>query len=115
MFMGYSTQHAGDVYRFLHMKTNHIIYSQGAQWLGKLWHEFYSVPNTHSTDMYVDPFDDYIEETGTNQEVEDNVQETEQMPAIIKDTNEGEDELIATRTQIHDREPIASRTKSQQD
>ena len=28
MFMGYSTQHAGDVYRFLHMKTNHIIYSQ---------------------------------------------------------------------------------------
>ena len=28
MFMGYSTQQAGDVYRFLHIKTNHIIYSQ---------------------------------------------------------------------------------------
>ena len=36
MFMGYSTQHAGDVYRFLHMKTNHIIYSQAVQWLAKL-------------------------------------------------------------------------------
>ena len=28
MFLGYSTQHVGDVYQFLHMKTNHIIYSQ---------------------------------------------------------------------------------------
>ena len=27
MFLGYSTQDTGDVYRFLHMKTNHIIYS----------------------------------------------------------------------------------------
>ena len=85
------------------------------QWLCKLWHEFYSVLSTHSTDKYVDPFDDYIEETGTDQEVEDNVQETEQMPAIIKDTNEGEDELVATRTQSHDIEPIASRTRNPQD
>ena len=27
MFLCYSTQYAGDVYRFLHMKTNHIIHS----------------------------------------------------------------------------------------
>ena len=27
MFMGYSTQHAGHVHRFLHLKTNHVIYS----------------------------------------------------------------------------------------
>ena len=87
MFMGYSTQHAGDVYRFLHM-------------LGKLWHELYHIPSIHSADKCVDPFDDYIEETGTNQEVEENIQETEQMPAIIEDmlTNEGKDELIPTRT-----------------
>ena len=98
MFMGYSTQHAGDVYRFLHMKTSHIIYSQDVQWLGKRWHEFYHILSTHSADKYVDPFDDYIEETGTNQEVEDNKQETEQMPGVIKDTNEEEDELIATST-----------------
>ena len=81
----HSTQHAGDVYRFLHVKTNHIIYSQDVQWLGHLWDEFNSVPSTHSTDKYVDPFNDYIEETGTDQEVEDNVQEIEQMPALIKD------------------------------
>ena len=31
MLQGYSTQHAGDVYWFLHMKTNHIRYSQTVQ------------------------------------------------------------------------------------
>ena len=74
MFLGYSTQHDGDVYRFLHMKTSHIIYSRDVQWLGKMWHEFYSTHSSHSADAYADPFDDYIEETSTNQEVEDNLQ-----------------------------------------
>ena len=60
MFMGYSTQHAGDVYRFLHMKINHIIYSRDEEWLGKMWHEFYCSPSSHSADTYVDPFDDYM-------------------------------------------------------
>ena len=34
-------------------------------------------------------FDEYIEETGTEQEVEDNIQETEteQMPVVTEDTN----------------------------
>ena len=50
MLLGYSTQHAGNVYQFLHMKMNHIIYSQDVQWLGKLWHEFYHIPNLHSAD-----------------------------------------------------------------
>ena len=58
------------------MKTNHIIYSRDWQWLGKMWHEFCNVPSSHSAYAYVDPFDDYTEETSTSQEVEDNVQET---------------------------------------
>ena len=68
------------------------------QWLGKLWHELYQIPSMHSTDKYVDPFDNHIDETGTDHEVEENMQETEQMPAIIEDTNDEEDEPIATRT-----------------
>ena len=36
IFMGYSTQDAGDVYRFLHLKTNHVIYSRDVQRLGKM-------------------------------------------------------------------------------
>ena len=108
-----------DVYQFLHMKTNHIIYSQDVQWLGKLWHEFYCIPNMQSADKYIDPFDDYIEETSTEQEGEKIIQETEQMPAVIRDSHEDEheeeDELIAMRTQSHNAEPVASRTRSQQD
>ena len=69
MFMGYSTQHAEDVYRFLHLKAIYVIYSRDVQWLGKMWTEFYNIPNNHSADAYVDPFDDYIEEAGTDQEM----------------------------------------------
>ena len=64
MFMGYSKQHAGDVYRFLHLKKNHVIHSRDVQWLDKMWNEFYSIPSNHSADSYVDPFDDYIEDIG---------------------------------------------------
>ena len=115
MLLRYSTQHAGDVYQFLHMKINNIIYSRDVQWLVKLWHEFYHIPNLHSTEEYYDPFDDYIEEPDSEQESENNLQETEQMPAIIEETDEHEDEPIATRTCSHDEEPIARRTRSQQD
>ena len=118
MFLGYSTQHAGDVYRFLYMKTNHIIHSQDVQWLGKMWHEFYSFPSNHSADAYVDPFDDYIEENGTCPEVEENVQDKEQVPVEeeeVHDSSLEEEEPIAARTRSHDSDPIATRTRSQQD
>ena len=75
MLLRYSTQHAGDVYQFLHMKMNNIIYSRDVQWLVKLWHEFYHIPNLHSTEEYDDPFDDYIEEPDSEQESENNLQE----------------------------------------
>ena len=113
IFMGYSVQHAGDIYRFLQMKTSHIIYSRDVQWLCKMWHEFYSIPSSHSADAYVDSFDDYIEETGTDQEVESNAQETEHTPVEEEETSLIEDEPIAARTRSHDSEPIATRTRSQ--
>ena len=68
MFLGHSKQHPGNVYRFLHIKTYYIIYSQDVQWLGKMWHEFYSIPSRHCANAYVGPFDNYIEENGTGQE-----------------------------------------------
>ena len=80
MFMGCSTQYAGDVYRFLHLKKIYVIYSRDVQWLGKMWNEFYSIPSSHSADTYVDPFDDNIEETGIDQEMENNAHGTEQTP-----------------------------------
>ena len=118
MFLGCSTQHAGDVYRFLQMKTNHIIRSQDVQWLGKMWHEFYGVPSNHSADAYVDPFDDYIEENGTGRDVEENVQDKEQVAVEEEDVHDSsleEEEPIAARTRNHDSEPIATRTRSLHD
>ena len=41
MFVGYSTNHAGNVYQFIHAKTNQVIYSRDVQWLNKLWGEYY--------------------------------------------------------------------------
>ena len=118
MFLGYSTQYAGDVYRFPHMKTNHIIHSRDVQWLGKMWHDFHSVPSNHCADAYVDPFDDYIEENGTGQEVEENVQEKQQVPVEEEDVHVSsleEEEPIAARTRSHDSQSISTRTRSQQD
>ena len=63
------------------------MYSQDVHWLGKTWHEFYSIPSSHSGDAYVDPFDDYIEENSTGQEVEENVQEKEHAPIAAEDTS----------------------------
>ena len=115
MFVGSSTQHAGDVYRFLHLKTNHLFYSRDVQWLGKLWREFHNIPSTHSADDYVDPFDDYVDDTGTDQETESNVQEVEPTPMESEQSSLEEVEPLAARTRSHDSAHIASRTRSQQD
>ena len=85
------------------------------QWLGKMWNEFYSIPSNHSADAYVDPFDDYIEETDTYQEIENNAQGTAQIPVEIRETGIETEEPIAARTRSHDSEPIASRARRQHD
>ena len=40
LFVGYSTQHAGDVYRLLNPKSSRVICSIGVKWIGKTWAEF---------------------------------------------------------------------------
>ena len=115
MLMGYNIQHTGDVYRLLHLWTNHVIYSRHVQWQGKMWNEFYNIPSTHIADAYVYPFDDYIENTGTDQEAESNVREVEPPPIETEETCLEEEEPIAATTRSHESEPIASRTRSQKD
>ena len=67
---------------------------------------------------YVDPFDDYIEENGTHQEVEENVQDKEQVlveEVEVHDSSLEEEEAIAARRRSQYSEPIATRTRNQQD
>ena len=35
LFVGYSTQHAGDVYRLLNPKTSRVIHSRDVKWIGR--------------------------------------------------------------------------------
>ena len=80
-----------------------------------MWNEFYSIPSNHSADAYVDPFDDYFEETDTDQKIENNAQGTAQILVEKEETSIKTEEPIAARTRSHDSEPIASRARSQQD
>ena len=43
LFVGYSTQHPGDVYRLLNAKTSRVIHSRDVKWIGKTWAEFYKI------------------------------------------------------------------------
>ena len=43
LFVEYSTQHAGDVYRLLNPKTSRVIHSRDVKWIGKTWAEFYKI------------------------------------------------------------------------
>ena len=36
-FVGYSTQHAGDLYRLLKPKTSRVTHSRDVKWIGKAW------------------------------------------------------------------------------
>ena len=40
MFVGYSDNHAGNVYRFINLKTQKIIHSRDVAWLQKFWGEY---------------------------------------------------------------------------
>ena len=37
MFVGYAEDHAGDVYRFIHLKTQHVLLSRDARWMNIMW------------------------------------------------------------------------------
>ena len=58
LFVGYCTQHAGDVYRLLNPKTTKVIHSRDVKWIGKTWEEFYMIKSPDRASGYVDPDED---------------------------------------------------------
>ena len=40
MFVGYEGDHTGDVYRFIHLKTQHVILSRDARWMNIMWRAY---------------------------------------------------------------------------
>ena len=59
LFVGYNTQHAGDVYRLLNTKKSRVIHSRDVKWIGKTWSEFYKIKMIDKASGYVDPDEDF--------------------------------------------------------
>ena len=68
LFVGYSTQHAGFVYRLLNPKTSRVIHSRDVMWIGKLWAEFDKIKMIDRASGYVDPDEDLQLEEEENQD-----------------------------------------------
>ena len=69
--VGYSTKHAGDVYRFLNPKTSRVMHIRDMKWTGKTWAEFYQMKMIDRASGYVDPDEDFQLEEEEGQDVEE--------------------------------------------
>ena len=78
LFVGYSTQHAGDVYRLLNPKTSRVIDSRDVKWIGKTWAEFYKIKMIDRASGHVDPDEDLqLEEDEDQDEQEEEIEPEE--------------------------------------
>ena len=69
LFVGYSTQHAGDVYRLLNPKTSRVIHSRDVKWIGKTCAEFHKIKMIDRASGYVDPDEDFQLEEEEDQDI----------------------------------------------
>ena len=75
LFVGYNTQHAGDVYRLLNPKPSRAIHSRDVKWTGKMWAEFYKIKMIDRTSGHVDPDEDLqLEEEEDQDEQEEELE-----------------------------------------
>ena len=114
IFVGYSTHHAGDVYRLLNPKTSKVIHSRDVKWIGKTWAEFYKIKMIDRASGYVDPDEDLqLEEEEDQDEQEKEIEPKEDEPEVIQVGQSQTAELIETPVGVASDEPVASRTRSQ--
>ena len=112
LFVGYSTQHAGDVYRLLNPKTSRVIHSRDVKWIGKTWAEFYKIKMVDRDSGYGDPDEDFqLEEE--DQDIDEYDSETEDDSEPIQVGQPQAEESREPSVGVVDDEPVASRTRSQ--
>ena len=114
LFVGYSTQHAGDVYRLLNPKTSRVIHSRDVKCICKMWAEFYKIRMIDRASGYVDPDEDFQLEEGEDQDIdeEESKPEEDNSDAIQVGQSQAE-EPTETPVGVADDEPVALRTRSQ--
>ena len=114
LFVGYSTQHAGDVYRLLNPKPSRVIHSRDVNWTGKTWAEFYKIKMIDRASGYVDPDEDLqLEEEEDKDEQEEEIEPEESEPEVIEVGQSQAEEPTETPVGVASDEPVASRTRSQ--
>ena len=114
IFVGYSTQHVGDVYRLLNPKTSRVIHSRDVKRIGKTWADFYTIKMIDRASGYVDPDEDFQFEEVEDQDIdqEESKPEEDDSNAIQVGHSQAE-EPTETPVGEADDEPVASRTRSQ--
>ena len=114
LFVGYSTQHAGDVYRLQNPKTSRVTHSRDVKWIGKMWAEFYKIKMIDRASGYVDPDEDFQLEEEEDQDVEEEELEPEEHESEIIQVGQSQaEDPSETPVGVADDEPVASRTRSQ--
>ena len=114
LFVGYSTQHAGDVYRLLNPKTSRVIHSRDVKWIGKTWAEFYKIKMIDRASGHVDPDEDLqLEEDEDQDEQEAEIEPEEDEQEVIQVGQSQAEEPTETPVGVASGEPVASRTRSQ--
>ena len=78
LFVEYSTQHSGDVYRLLNPKMSRVIHSRDVKWTGKTWAEFYKIKMIDRASGYVDPDEDFQLEEEEDQDIDKEESEPEE-------------------------------------
>ena len=114
LFVGYSTQHAGDVYRLLNPITSRVIHSRDVKWTGRMWAEFYKIKMIDRASGYVDPDEDFQLEEEEDQDVEEEELEPEEDESEVIQVGQSQaEEPTETPVGVASDEPVASRTRSQ--
>ena len=114
LFVGYSTQHAGDVYRLLSPKTSRVIHSRDVKWIGKMWAEFYKIKMNDRASGYVDPDEDFQLDKEEEQDIDEKESKPEENDSDAIQVGQSQaEEPTETPVGVADDEPVASRTRTQ--
>ena len=114
LFVGYSTQHAGDVYRLLNPNTTRVIHSRDVKWISKTWAEFYKIKLIDRASGYVDPYEDLQPEEEEDQDEQEEALEPEEEESEVIQVGQSQaEEPTETPVGVASDEPVASRTRSQ--
>ena len=113
LFFGYSTQHAGDVYKLLNSKTSRVIQSRDVTWIGNTWAELYKIKMIDRASGYVDPDEDFQLEEEEDQDIDEEESKPEKDDSdAIQVGQSHEEEPTETPVGVADDDPVAARTSA---